>query len=92
MKNNGNYGLLDGLFSTPTTTASKQAPAEAEKNTTASKETKRTWKIKDDLWEDFVALVATSGLTQAEYINKLIADAIEENRAKIEKYKEITKK
>ena len=89
MKNNGNYGLLDGLFSTPTTTASKQAPAEADKNTT---ETKRTWKIKDDLWEDFVALVATSGLTQAEYINKLIADAIAENRAKIDKYKEITKK
>ena len=89
MKNNGNYGLLDGLFSTPTTTASKQAPAEADKNTT---ETKRTWKIKDELWEDFVVLVATSGLTQAEYVNKLIAVAISENRVKIEKYKEITKK
>ena len=89
MKNNGNYGLLDGLFSTPTTTASKQAPAEVEKNTT---ETKRTWKIKDELWEDFVVLVATSGLTQAEYVNKLIAVAISENRVKIEKYKEITKK
>lgn len=89
MKNNGNYGLLDGLFSTPTTAASKQAPAKADRNTT---ETKRTWKIKDDLWEDFVALVATSGLTQAEYVNKLIAVAISENRVKIEKYKEITKK
>ena len=88
MKKQG-YGLLDGLFAEGASTASKQAPAETEKNTT---ETKRTWKIKDDLWEDFVALVATSGLTQAEYINKLIADAIAENRAKIDKYKEITKK
>lgn len=55
-------------------------------------ETKRTWKIKDELWEDFTALVAISGLTQAEYVNKLIADAISENRARIVKFKEITKK
>ena len=55
-------------------------------------ETKRTWKIKDELWEDFTALVAISGLTQAEYVNRLFADAIAENRVKIEKFKEITKK
>ncbi len=85
-KNNSkqNYGLLDSLFSSPT-----QRTIASSENTKKSPTTQRTWKIKDELWDDFTALVATSGMTQAEIINKLIEDAILQNRERIDKYKEI---
>lgn len=87
---NDNFGLLGGLFANPVAT-SKAVNTPIEKNTKEA-ETKRTWKIKDAFWSDFVVLVNLSGLTQAEYINLIIGDAIDKNREKIDRYREITVK
>ena len=84
--NNQNYGLMNSLFTTPVQTPKL---AESTENTKKSLTTQRTWKIKNELWSDFTALVASSGMTQAEYINKLIEQDIEQNRLRIDKYRAI---
>ena len=86
MKNNDNYGLLNSLFTAPSSTIAREVN---EENTKKSLTTQRTWKIRNELWDDFTALVATSGMTQAEYVNKLIEQDIEQNRERIEKYREM---
>lgn len=85
MKNNDNYGLLNSLFATPSAPIARVD----NENTKKSLTTQRTWKIRNELWDDFTALVATSGMTQAEYVNKLIEQDIEQNRERIEKYREM---
>lgn len=84
MKND--FGMLNGLFTTP---VQPSKPDVSDENTKKSLTTQRTWKIKNELWDDFTALVAASGMTQAEYINKLIETDIEQNRLRIEKYRDI---
>jgi hypothetical protein len=75
------YNLIDGLFSKKTGTA-------VAKEVTVPT-TKRTFKISDDLWNDFIDLVAIKKVTQAELINELIKNAIDANRDLIDRYKEI---
>lgn len=89
MKNNDNYGLLNSLFTAPSSTIAREVN---EENTKKSLTTQRTWKIRNELWDDFMALVATSGMTQAEYVNKLIEQDIEQNRLRIDKYNAIIAK
>lgn len=87
--NNQNYGLMNSLFTTPV-----QPPKSAgsTENTKKSLTTQRTWKIKNELWDDFTALVAASGMTQAEYVNKLIEQDIEQNMERIVRYREMVGK
>lgn len=76
--------LIDGLF--PGKTGSQRAAiAESEPKTALT--TKRTFKISNDLWDDFVALAAAKKLTQAELVNELIKNAIAANRDLIEQYR-----
>lgn len=49
--------------------------------------TKRTFKISNDLWDDFVALAAAKKLTQAELVNELMTNAIAADRELIERYR-----
>ena len=89
------FGLLGGLFSSTavsTKSAASDVISDIDEKNTKEKETKRTWKIKDELWEDFVILVSISGLTQAEFVNNLISDAIEKDCEKILNYKDFIKK
>jgi len=88
MRNIQDYGLLNGLFAEPIKTLKT---ATVEKNTKKSSATQRTWKIKDDLWDDFTTLVKMSGLTQAEYVNRLIETDIGQNRERIGKYRDMVK-
>lgn len=84
------FGLLNGLFAENLNSIKKERFTAIESAPEMQKETKRTWKIRNSLWDDFLTLVATTGKTQAEIINDFIEAAIIENRDKIEKYKEIT--
>ena len=77
--------LIDGLF--PGKTGSQRAAiAESEPKTALT--TKRTFKISNDLWDDFVALAAAKKLTQAELINALIAESVNRNADLIAWYRE----
>lgn len=87
---NDKFSLLAGLFTAPTFEV--KAEKETINKNTKENTTKRTWKIRDDLWEDFVTLSVALGTTQAEIINLLIESAIEQNRAKIKSYNAIIKK
>lgn len=84
MKNN--YDLLNGLF-----TGQKKSISSAQDDNRENT-TKRTFKISNKHWEDFIALTALKGKTQAEMINALIERAVEENHEDIARYKEITNK
>lgn len=78
-----NYNLIDGLFSTkPTQIMVANSSDEKEKSQT----TKRTFKINNEFWNDFVTLAAARRLTQMDLLNKLIENAVQENREEIEKY------
>ncbi len=87
--NNQNYGLMNSLFTTPVQTPKLAGSTE---NTKKNLTTQRTWKIKNELWDDFTALVAASGMTQAEYVNKLIEQDIEQNMERIVRYREMVGK
>lgn len=81
-----NYDLINGLF-----TGQKKNIPEPE----AKKEqpiTKRTFKILDEHWEDFLILTRLKGKTQAELLNDLIQSAVSESAEEIEKYKTLVKK
>ena len=82
----GNYNLIDGLFSKKTGTA-ETASEEASVPTT-----KRTFKIANEHWQDFVDLAAARRMTQAELINELIETAVRENTEEIEKYQNYFRK
>lgn len=86
---NDKFGLLAGLFTSPII---EKEENNIKNENTKENTTKRTWKIKDSLWEDFVTLSNALGITQAEIINLLIESAIEQNRAKIKSYNAIIKK
>lgn len=75
-----NYNLINGLFTSPTSRASSTSSAGQ------TGFTKRTWKISDEHWEEFVALSKVLQKTQAEVINDLIAKAVEENTKEISQY------
>lgn len=80
-----NFSLLDGLFSqekSRTTTTKEEA---------ALATTKRTFKIYDANWEDFLVLAAITKQTQAELVNELIRSAVDRNADEIKKYKELFK-
>ena len=76
--------LIDGLF--PGNTGSQRAAIAAGEPKTALT-TKRTFKISNDLWDDFVALAAAKKLTQAELINALIAESVKRDANLIERYR-----
>lgn len=80
MKNN--YDLLNGLF----TGQKKRGGTVQDDN--RDNTTKRTFKISNKHWKDFIALTALKGKTQAEMINALIEKAVEENQQEIARYKE----
>lgn len=84
MKNN--YDLLNGLF-TGQKKSGGTVQDENRENTT-----KRTFKISNKHWEDFIALTALKGKTQAEMINAFIQQAVEENQEEIARFKEIVKR
>lgn len=84
MKNN--YDLLNGLF-----TGQKKNISSAQDDNRENT-TKRTFKIANKHWEDFIALTALKGKTQAEMINALIQQAVEDNQQEIARYKEIVKR
>ena len=86
---NNNYNLIDGLFGKQTSSTSQASSASS---TAEEGYTKRTWKIKDELWEDFTALADLSHKKQFELINDLIAQAIEENTKRISEYQKFFSK
>lgn len=80
------YNLIDGLFSKKTGTAG------AASGETPVLTTKRTFKIANEHWQDFVDLAAARKMTQAELINALIETVVRENTEEIEKYRDYFKK
>ncbi len=84
MSKNRDYKLLDTLF--PTIGLASFASS-AGSTSPSSVCTKRTFKISDELWTDFIDLVAIKKVTQAELINELIKNAIDVNRDLIEQYR-----
>ena len=80
-----NYNLIDSLFTKTKAAggASEDAPAPT---------TKRTFKIVNEHWQDFVDLAAARKMTQAELINELIETAVRENIEQIETYRSYFKK
>lgn len=48
---------------------------------------KRTFKISNEFWYDFVDLAAARRLTQAELINQVIEDAVKDNLEEIDCYR-----
>lgn len=87
MKNN--YDLLNGLFTGQkmSSNASVVSCDIVELPTT-----KRTFKILNEPWDDFLILAKLKGQTQAELINSLIERAVGENAEEIERYKELVKR
>lgn len=77
--------LIDGLF--PGKTGSQRA-ANAAGEPKIALTTKRTFKISNDLWDDFVALAAAKKMTQAELVNALIAESVNRNADLIARYRE----
>ena len=77
-----NYSLIDGLFSNP---HQKQVGQVEQVQ-------KRTFKISNEYWDDFLILFAAQKTTQAELINTLIKKAVQENSEKIANYKKIISK
>ena len=82
-----NFNLLGGLF--PDKNSEKEpavtpAPKEAGVPTT-----KRTFKISNEYWDDFVDLAAAKKMTQADLINSLIETCVKENAELIERYREL---
>lgn len=75
-----NFNLINSLFNNPGTQAKTVSSAQQDGFT------KRTWKISDEHWEEFVALSKIQQKTQADVINDLIAKAVEENTKKISEY------
>ena len=86
-KANKDFHLIDELFPTASRT-SLSSPAGLTSPTTSAG-TKRTFKISDELWNDFIDLVAIKKVTQAELINELIKNAIDADRDLIERYRAI---
>ena len=80
------FNLINSLFNNSLKQANTVSPAQQVGFT------KRTWKISDEHWEEFMALVALSKKTQADVINELIAKAVEENTKEISKYLELFSK
>ena len=80
-----NFNLIDNLFSKPTAVggAIEEVPAPT---------TKRTFKILNEHWSDFVDLAAARKMTQAELINELIETAVRENTEQIANYRNYFKK
>ena len=79
------YKLIDSLFTK--TAAAGGVPGEAPAPTT-----KRTFKIANEHWSDFVDLAAARKMTQAELINELIETAVRENTKQIANYRNYFKK
>ena len=86
MKNN--YDLINGLFAEQKKISVPLKAINEEEQPT----TKRTFKILNDSWEDFLILAALKGKTQAELINSLIEQAVSDNAHEIERYKELVKR
>lgn len=78
------FDLLAGLFpdknNTPETV---KEPEQKEVPTT-----KRTFKISNEFWNDFVDLAAAKKMTQAELINTLIAESVNRDADLIAQYRE----
>ena len=89
-KANKDFHLIDELFPTASRTSlASQAGLTSPTSPTTSAGTKRTFKISDDLWNDFIDLVTIKKMTQAELINELIKNAIDADRDLIEQYRAI---
>lgn len=86
-KANKDFHLIDELF--PTASRTSFASTTGSTSPTTSAGTKRTFKISDELWNDFIDLVAIKKVTQAELINELIKNAIDADRDLIDRYREI---
>lgn len=86
-KANKDFHLIDELF--PTASRTSFASPTGSTSPTTSAGTKRTFKISDDLWNDFIDLVTIKKMTQAELINELIKNAIDADRDLIEQYRAI---
>ena len=80
-----NYNLIEGLFAKQSTSRASSTSS-ASLTSQASGYTKRTWKISDKHWEEFVALATLSKKTQADLINDLNANAVEEKTKEISEY------
>lgn len=91
MKNN--YDLINGLFA-----GQQKIPVNAMPINVATEEqaeqptTKRTFKILNASWDDFLILATLKGKTQAELINGLIEQAVTDSAEEIERYKELVKR
>ena len=59
-------------------------------SSTSSASTKKTFRIFDGLWSDFVDLAAVKKMTQAELINELIKNAIDADRDLIDRYRSLS--
>lgn len=88
MKDN-NYNLLDGLFSAKTIPVVTNVGDDKKGDV---RTTKRTFKIYNEHWDDFVDLAAARQMTQAELLNQLIEKAVQENGEEIEQYKKFFNK
>lgn len=89
-KANKDFHLIDELFPTASRTSlASPAGLTSPTSPTTSVGTKRTFKISDELWNDFIDLVAIKKVTQAELINELIKNAIDADRDLIDRYREI---
>lgn len=84
-----NYNLLDGLFSAKTMPVVTNTGDDKKGDV---RTTKRTFKIYNEHWNDFVALAAARQMTQAELLNQLIEIAVQENGDEIEQYRKFFSK
>lgn len=74
-----NFNLIEGLFTNQRVDNSSKSISTA---------TKRTFKIADESWQDFVDLVSARRTTQAEMINGLIRQAVADGADEIARYRE----
>lgn len=88
MSKNKDYALLDELF--PTASRASSASPTGMASSTSSASTKKTFRIFDCLWSDFVDLAAVKKMTQAELINELIKNAIDADRDLIDRYRSLS--
>ena len=80
--------LVNILFGSASRTSFASTTGSTSPTTSAG--TKRTFKISDDLWNDFIDLVTIKKMTQAELINELIKNAIDADRDLIERYRALS--
>lgn len=87
---------LDDLYGVPRTTVDDQESSEqsaGRKKPGRKKKdvitTAHTFRIEDNIWDEFVVYVQMRGGNQNAVVNNILRDIIKDNREKIDKFKEL---